>query len=82
MDDDTKKQATEYVMGETKTRNYRKHMSDELMNLIVRDVLTAMAKWEGPDVSLDSKYEDDQERTSIQKNDPDPFWDSKPESKE
>lgn len=48
MDAETKKQAVAHVLEKTKDRNYRKHVSPELMQMILRDTFDALDEWEGP----------------------------------
>jgi len=48
MDADTKKQAIAHVLDKTKERNYRKHISEDMMKIILRDVFSVMDAWEGP----------------------------------
>ncbi len=59
MNDDIKKQAVAHILETTKTRNYRKHLPDNLMSLIVRDVLNTMNEWDGPESDLDDEDDND-----------------------
>ena len=54
MNSKVKALAVSYVLETTKTRNYRKHIANNMMNLIVNDILTTMANWSGPGVSEDT----------------------------
>jgi sulfur transfer complex TusBCD TusB component (DsrH family) len=48
MNAETKKQAIKHVLEQTRTRNYREVVSTQVMEIVVRDVINIMEKWEGP----------------------------------
>lgn len=48
MDQKIKDAAVAHVMDTTEGRNYRKHIRPDVMQLIIKDVLSVLNEWRGP----------------------------------
>jgi hypothetical protein len=49
MNAEAKAQALAHFLEKSKERNYRKHISNEIVALIAKDVLNTIDEWEGPE---------------------------------